>query len=87
MFQTILNRKLVTQILAYPESATGFIQTQFLLALPVSWGYQTQKEYYKRLSESYTFLNCMNADAKFMDNMLNICSKQKEVNEAVLQGS
>jgi hypothetical protein len=71
---------------AYPDSAISFIQTHFLLALPVSWGYQTQREYYTRLTESYTFLKCINADAKFMDTMLNICSKQKEVNEAVLQG-
>lgn len=72
---------------AYPDSAIGFIQIHYLSALPVSWGYQTQQECYTRLTESYTSLKCINADAKFMDTMLNICSKQKEVNEAVLQGN
>jgi len=32
------------QILVYPESATD----TFLLALPVTWGYQTQRDNYTR---------------------------------------
>jgi len=35
------------QILASPDSAIRFSHT-FLLALPVTWGYQTQREYYAR---------------------------------------
>jgi len=41
LFQTIPNTKHVRQMLAYAYSAIGFIQT-FLLASPVSWGYQTE---------------------------------------------
>jgi len=33
--------KHVRQLLAYPDSATGFIQTHFLLASPVRSAYQT----------------------------------------------
>jgi hypothetical protein len=38
LFQTILNRKHVRQMLAY----AGYNSGTFLLALAVSWGYQTQ---------------------------------------------
>jgi len=37
---------------AYLDSAIRFIQT-FLLTVPVSWGYQTQWEYYTRLPPNW----------------------------------
>jgi len=47
LFQTIPNRKHVRQIPAYPDSAVRLSDT-FLLALAISWGYQTLSEYYVR---------------------------------------
>jgi len=40
LFEIILNRKHVRQIFAYLDTIIGVILT-CLLALPVSWGYQT----------------------------------------------
>ena len=42
---TILNRKCQTNV-CLPELCYRLHSDTFLLALPVSWGYQTQREYY-----------------------------------------
>jgi len=41
LLQTIPNMKHVRQMFAYTNSAV-FLSDTYLLALPVSWGYQTQ---------------------------------------------
>jgi len=57
LFQTILNRKHVRQMFAYPDSAIGFIQTNFLLALLVSWGYQ-MNDFIAKWGDTCTFAKC-----------------------------
>jgi len=45
VIECLLVLKHVRQILASLDSAICYSQTHFLLALPVTWGYQTQREY------------------------------------------
>jgi len=63
LFQTVLNMKYVRQMFAYPDSATGFIQTPFISLTSFIGIPNSMRILYKTslLTESYAFLKSINS--------------------------